>query len=119
MRFPLFQFPSFIYPIDDWSFKKKALLSRINKGEFIRTDLQNFETDRQTNGKTYVRYLEEFLKPQLMQFCEEAKVSCSISDAWCVKYQKGDYQTTHSINRRSTHDCTLMGIAFCSTEYLR
>ena len=72
MRFPLFQFPSFIYPIDDWSFKKKALLSRINKGEFIRTDLQNFETDRQTNGKTYVRYLEEFLKPQLMQFCEES-----------------------------------------------
>ena len=96
MRFPLFQFPSFIYPIDDWSFKKKALLSRINKGEFIRTDLQNFETDRQTNGKTYVRYLEEFLKPQLMQFCEEAKVSCSISDAWCVKYQKGDHQTTHN-----------------------
>ena len=96
MKLPLFEFPSFIYQIDDWEFKKKSLLARINKSEFVRTDLQHFETDRQTNGKTYVRYLEEFLKPQLMQFCEEAKVSCSISDAWCVKYQKGDHQTTHN-----------------------
>ena len=96
MKFPLFEFPSFIYPIDDWPFKKKALLSRINKSEFIRTDLQNFETDRQTNRKIYVRYLEEFLQPQLMEFCKEAKVTCSMSDAWCVKYQKGDYQTTHN-----------------------
>ena len=96
MKFPLFEFPSFIYPIDDWPFKKKALLSRINKSEFIRSDLQNFETDRRTNGKTYVRYLEEFLQPQLMEFCKEAKVTCSMSDAWCVKYQKGDYQTTHN-----------------------
>ena len=31
-----------------------------------------------------------------MEFCEEAKVSCRMSDAWCVKYQKGDYQGTHN-----------------------
>ena len=86
MRFPLFQFPSFIYPVDDWPFKKKGLLARINKSEFIRSDLQNFETDRRTNGKTYVRYLEEFLKPQLMEFCEEAKVSCKMSDAGVIGY---------------------------------
>ena len=96
MKFPLFQFPSFIYPVDDWPFKKKGLLARINKSEFVRTDLQNFETDRSTNGKTYIRYLEEFLEPQLIEFCKEAKVSCSMTDAWCVKYQKGDYQTTHN-----------------------
>ena len=96
MKLPLFEFPSYIYPIDDWEFKKKSLLSRINKSEFVRTDLQNFETDRSTNGKTYIRYLEEFLEPQLIEFCKEAKVSCSMTDAWCVKYQKGDYQTTHN-----------------------
>ena len=96
MKLPLFEFPSFVYQIEDWSFKKKGLLARINKSEFVRTDLQHFETDRQTNGKTYVRYLEEFLHPQLIEFCEEAKVSCSMTDAWCVKYQKGDYQTTHN-----------------------
>ena len=95
MKLPLFEFPSFIYQIDDWEFKKKSLLARINKSEFVRTDLQHFETDRQTNGKTYIRYLEEFLEPQLMEFCKEAKVSCSMTDAWCVKYQKGDYQEYH------------------------
>ena len=97
MKLPLFEFPSFIYQIDDWEFKKKSLLARINKSEFVRTDLQHFETDRKTNGKTYVRYLEEVLEPQLMEFCKEANVSCSMTDAWCVKYQKGDYQTTHII----------------------
>ena len=61
MKLPLFEFPSFVYQIEDWSFKKKGLLARINKSEFVRTDMQHFETDRQTNGKTYIRYLEEFL----------------------------------------------------------
>ena len=70
MKLPLFEFPSFIYQIDDWEFKKKSLLARINKSEFVRTDLQHFETDRKTNGKTYVRYLEEVLEPQLMEFCK-------------------------------------------------
>ena len=96
MKLPLFEFPSFVYQIEDWSFKKKGLLARINKSEFFRTDLQHFETDRSTNGKTYIRYLEEFLEPQLMEFCKEAKVSCYMTDAWGVKYQKGDYQTTHN-----------------------
>ena len=54
MKLPLFEFPSFIYPIDDWPFKKKGLLTRINKSEFVRSGLQNFETDRQTNGNGHV-----------------------------------------------------------------
>ena len=49
MKFPLFEYPSFRYELDDWDFKKKSLLSRINKQKFIRTDMQHFETDRQTH----------------------------------------------------------------------
>ena len=96
MKTPLFEFPSYQYEVDDWDFKKKGLLNRINKGNFLRTELQTFETDRQTCGKSYVRYFEDFLKPELSEFCQEAQVTCSLSDAWCVKYQKGDYQTTHN-----------------------
>ena len=92
MKAPLFDFPSYRYDLDDWKFKKKGLVKRINEGEFKRTDLQNFLTDRQTNQKKYVRYLETFLRPTLQEFCEEAQVTCSISDAWCVKYERGDYQ---------------------------
>ena len=61
MKAPLFEFPSYQYEISDWDFKKKGLLNRINKGNFIRTQLQTFETDRQTAGKTYVNYLQSFL----------------------------------------------------------
>ena len=96
MKAPLFEFPSYQYEVKDWEFKKKALLSRINKSKFIRTDLQTFETDRQTCEKSYVRYMEEFLKPELFEFCKEAGVTCSMTDAWCVKYQKGDQQTIHN-----------------------
>ena len=96
MKASLFEFPSYQYEISDWDFKKKGLLNRINKSDFKRTELQTFETDRQTAGKTYVHYLSEFLKDILWEFCKEAKVTCSMTDAWCVKYQKGDQQTIHN-----------------------
>ena len=96
MKAPLFEFPSYQYEVDDWDFKKKGLLNRINQQKFYRTPLQFFETDRLTNNKIYVRYLEDFLRPLLSEFCHEAKVTCSLSDAWCVKYKKGDYQTVHN-----------------------
>jgi len=96
MKAPLFEFPSYQYEIGDWDFKKKGLLGRINKQKFIRTELQTFETDRQTNKKSYVRYLQDFLRPDLHEFCEEAQVTCSMTDAWCVRYEKGDHQTIHN-----------------------
>ena len=96
MKAPLFEFPSYQYEVSDWEFKKKGLLSRINKSKFQRTELQTFETDRQTCGKSYVRYLEQFLQPELSEFCGEAEVTCGVSDAWAVKYQKGDQQTIHN-----------------------
>ncbi len=96
MKAPLFEFPSYQYELSDWEFKKKGLLSRIKKQKFIRTELQTFETDRQTNNKTYVRYLEDFLRPDLFEFCQEAQVTCSMTDAWCVRYERGDHQTIHN-----------------------
>ena len=96
MKAPLFEFPSYQYQIDDWDFKKKGLMNRINQSKFIRTELQNFETDRKTNNKSYVRYLEEFLRPELFEFCKESSVTCSMTDAWVVRYDKGDYQIVHN-----------------------
>ena len=96
MKAPLFEYPSFQYQIDDWEFKKKGLLNRLNKHHPIKTGIQTFETDRQTAGKTYVNYLSEFLRDILFEFCKEAEVTCSMTDAWAVRYQKGDHQTIHN-----------------------
>ena len=96
MKFPLFEYPSFIYELDDWDFKKKSLLSRINKQKFIRTDMQHFETDRQTHKNSYLNFLVDLLSPTLEEFCREAEVSCRMTDAWCVRYQKGDHQIIHN-----------------------
>ena len=96
MKAPLFEFPSYQYQVSDWEFKKKGLLNRIKKNELVRTTLQTFETDRQTSNKSNVRYLSDFLRPELSNFCDEAQVTCSMTDAWCVRYQKGDQQTIHN-----------------------
>ena len=96
MKAPLFEYPSFIYEIPDWEFKKKGLLKRLEKEKFVRTELQNFETDRRTNKKNYVHYLQDLIRPELHQFCQEAQVTCSMTDAWCVRYYKGDQQTVHN-----------------------
>ena len=96
MKAPFFEFPSYRYEVKDWKFKKKGLLNRINRSKFVKDSLQNYETDRSHNNNSYVRYFEDFLKPELTEFCKEAEVSCSMTDAWCVKYQKGDQQTIHN-----------------------
>ena len=36
------------------------------------------------------------MRPDLFEFCQEAEVSCSLTDAWAVKYQKGDQQGVHN-----------------------
>jgi hypothetical protein len=99
MKTPLFEYPSYQYQIDDWDFKKKSLLKRLKDEKFVRTSLQTFETDRQTNKKSYLYYFQDLIKPQLFEFCQEAQVTCSMTDCWAVRYQKGDQQTIH--NHRS------------------
>ena len=96
MHIPLFEYPSYWYNLSDWEFKKKILLKRINKQKFVRQPYQDFLTDRQTNNNVYIKFCEDFLRDELSQFCEEAKVSCRMSDAWAVKYEKGDHQTVHN-----------------------
>ena len=97
MKASLFEFPSYRYEVGDWEFKKKGLLNRINRSDLKRSQFQNFESNRQTDvNKSWVHYLQGLLKPELSEFCMEAQVSCSMTDAWCVRYQKGDQQTIHN-----------------------
>jgi len=99
MKLQLFEYSLYQYKIDDWNFKKKGLLKRLKEEKFYRTELQNFETDRKTSKKSYLHYFQDLIKPQLFEFCQEAQVTCSMTDCWAVRYQKGDYQTVH--NHRS------------------
>ena len=96
MKAPLFEYPTYQYQIKDWEFKKKGLLKRIKEEKFIRTNLQTFETDRQTNKKSYLRYFQDLIKDELWEFVKEAEVTCSMTDCWAVRYQKGDQQTIHN-----------------------
>lgn len=97
MKTPFFEFPSYKYRVDDWDFKKRGLLKKLNNQDFKRFEPYGmYESDRGTNNKSYVRYLADLIEPQLQQFCHEAEVTCSMSDAWCVRYYKGDSQPVHN-----------------------
>ena len=102
MKIPIFEFPSYRYQVNDWEFKKKGILKRINQQKFVRQvpgETNVFlmhEGDRATNNKSYIHYLSKLLHSELSDFCQEAQVTCSMTDAWCVRYQKGDQQIIHN-----------------------
>ena len=97
MKAPLFEYPSYQYQIQDWEFKKKGLLKRIKEEKLIRTNLQNFETDRQTSKKSYLHYFQDLIKSELYGVLSGMpQVTCSMTDVWTVRYQKGDQQTIHN-----------------------
>ena len=96
MKAPLFEYPTYQYQIKDWEFKKKGLLKRLREEKFVRTSLQTFETDRQTNKKTYLHYFQNLIRDELFEFCQEAQVTCSMTDCWAVRYKKGDHQSVHN-----------------------
>ena len=90
MKAPLFEFPSYQYQIKDWDFKKKGLLKRIKEEKFVRTDLQTFETDRQTNKKSYLHYFQgSESNHELWEFVKEAQVTCSMTDCMGSSLSKG------------------------------
>jgi len=95
MKAPLFEYPSYQYEIDDWESKKDGFINIINKSQFLCVN-GKFESDRKTIGNVYVNYLNESLKDIFDEFCQEAEVSCAMTDAWCVKYKKGSHQTIHN-----------------------
>ena len=92
MKAPLFEYPTYQYQIKDWEFKKKGLLKRIKEEKFVRTDLQTFETDRQTNKKSYLHYFQDLIKDELWEFVQEAQVTCSMTDV-------GQFVIKKEINR--------------------
>ena len=95
MKAPLFEYPTYQYQIKDWEFKKKGLLKRIKEEKFVRTDLQTFGLiGRQIRNPIFTT--SKLIKDELWEFVQEAQVSCSMTDCWAVRYQKGDQQTIHN-----------------------
>lgn len=96
MKSPLFEYTSYQYQIEDWGIKKCELLDVINSQKFVRTNLQNFETDKKTNNNNYLKYLTNLIRPQLQSFCNSEQITCTMNGCWTVRYNKGDSQSVHN-----------------------
>ena len=92
MKHPFFDYPTFKYKVSDWDFKKKGLLKRIKDDRLVRDSRDFYNTDRPTNENSYVNFLSDLLHPQLEEFYNESKCRCSMTDAWAVRYDKGDHR---------------------------
>ena len=96
MKAPLFKFLSYKYDLEDWEFKKRGLLKRVNEGKFTRPVPKTHESDRRDNNKRYLHYLNELLNPEITEFCEEVDMMFRMVDCWTVRYNRGDYQHAHN-----------------------
>ena len=98
MKEHLFEFPSYKYKVANWESRKKEMTDLISKQTFTKSPLSYFKTNRipGKKDKEYTNSIAEFLTPVISEFCQEEKVSCSMTDAWCVKYGKGDLQSIHN-----------------------
>jgi hypothetical protein len=100
MILPLFLVPIYRYEVEDWPRKKQELYKKIESNNFQKNYPQNFYTDRQKDGKSYVSDFNIIFNDEFKKFCEETGiVEYCITDIWTVKYQKENYQTVH--NHRS------------------
>ena len=51
MKKKLFDLPFYQYELNDWQFKKRGLVNRIDRNNFIRSDVQFFESDREVDRR--------------------------------------------------------------------
>ena len=98
MKEQLFEFPSYKYKVANWELRKKEITDLISGQTFIKSPISYFKTSRIPDKKDteYTNSIAEFLTPVISEFCQEEKVSCSMTEAWCVKYDKGDLQSIHN-----------------------
>ena len=78
------------------SSRRKDYLKGLRRRSSLELTSKPFETDRQTNKKSYLHYFQDLIKDELWEFVKEAEVTCSMTDCWAVRYQKGDHQTIHN-----------------------
>ena len=85
MKEQLFEFPSYKYKVANWESRKKEMTDLISKQTFIKSPISYFKTNRipGKSDKEYTNSIAEFLTPVISEFCQEEKVSCSMTDAVC------------------------------------
>ena len=93
MRAPLL-IPSYQYQIKVGSSRRKDYLKVAEESSLELTSRPSRQIDKPIRNPIY--YFQDLIKPELFEFCNEAQVTCSMTDAWAVRYQKGDQQTIHN-----------------------
>ncbi len=97
---PLFVVPIFKYECKDWDFKKKKILTKVERKNFRRSSLQTFNSDRGSNDLLFKSCFIETFSEELSEFAKELGVQkIAVTDVWTVKYDSDDYQGPH--NHRS------------------
>jgi hypothetical protein len=97
---PLFVVPIFKYQCKDWDFKKKKILSKIERKGFQRSLLQTFNSNRSNKDSLFMSCFVETFAEELKEFAIELGVNdIRVTDVWTVRYDQDDYQGPH--NHRS------------------
>jgi hypothetical protein len=97
---PLFIVPIFKYQTKDWNFKKKKILTKLQKNFKRSALLESFDSDRGNMDSFFKFQFRETFSEEFEQFSKEIGINdIKLDDVWSVNYNLGDYQGPH--NHRS------------------
>jgi hypothetical protein len=93
----MFSVPIYTVRTENWKEKKKKIKKEINFKNIEKKGLHTFGTDRQNDGKSYIKPFSNIFQNELNLFLDKiSKESLIITDMWTVRYKTLEYQSTHN-----------------------
>jgi hypothetical protein len=93
----MFALPLYVVRTNNWKEKKKQINNIIDYKKIEKKGLHTFGTDRQNDGKSYIKDFVQIFKEEIDDWLDEInQKECLITDIWTVRYKKGEFQSVHN-----------------------
>ena len=93
----MFALPLYVVRTNNWKEKKKQINNIIDYKKIEKKGLHTFGTDRQNDGKSYIKDFVRIFKEEIDDWLDEInQEECLITDIWTVRYKKGEFQSVHN-----------------------
>ena len=88
----MFALPLYVVRTNNWKEKKKQINNIIDYKKIEKKGLHTFGTDRQNDGKSYIKDFVRIFKEEIDDWLDEInQEECLITDIWTVRYKKENF----------------------------
>ena len=90
----LFHVPCWKIQVNNFKEKKKKLIKILES--FPEKEIQDFDTNRQTNRFGLVEKFHSIMGEEMEEFSRDIKKDFAIHEMWSITYDKGDHHASHN-----------------------